>query len=223
MTGNTNIGRRRVANAQESSEFYQDRRKEIFHKAAEIFLEKGYEATTIADIAVRLGTDRATLYYYVGSKKELFQQVVREAAQTNIHAIEALANAKMPAAEKLRLAFTSLMESYSSSFPYLHVFLQENFPTLSHERDSWAKEIRGWSERYYKAMRKILEQGVHEGEFALPLPVGLSTMAVIGAINWAHRWYRPGGKLQPDQIGEGFAEILLTGLLVKRKRKRSTE
>jgi len=218
LTEITNIGRRRVANSQESSEYYQDRRKEIFQKAASIFLAKGYEATTINDIAVSLGTDRATLYYYVGSKKELFQQVVRESAQTNIIAIEALAKAKLPAEEKLRLAFTGLMESYRNSFPYLHVFLQENFHTFSNERDSWGKETRDWSDRYYKAMRKILECGVKDGEFSLPLPIGLSTMAVIGAINWAHRWYRPGGQLEPDQIGEGFANILLNGLLVKRKR-----
>jgi AcrR family transcriptional regulator len=221
MSERTKIGRRRIANAKESSEFYQDRRKEIFQKAAEIFLAKGYEAATINDIAVSLGTDRATLYYYVGSKKELFQHVVREAAQKSIDDIEALANTKIPAVKKLQLAFTGLMENYCNSFPYLHVFLQENFQSLSNERDSWDKESRGWSARYYKAMRKILENGVQDGEFSLPLPIGLSTMAVIGAINWAHRWYRPGGQLGPDQIGAGFADILLNGLLVKRKRKQN--
>ena len=220
----TKIGLRRVANAKESSEFYQDRRKDILQKAAEVFLDKGYQAATIADIAEKLGTDRASLYYYVGSKQELFQQVVREAATTNIAVIEALAMAKTSAGDKLRLAFTGLMESYSDSFPYLHVFLQENFPTLSNERNSWSKEIKGWSERYYRAMRKILEQGINEGEFTLQLPIGVATMAVIGAINWAHRWYRPGGgELRPDQIGEGFAEILLNGLLVKRKRRQASE
>jgi AcrR family transcriptional regulator len=215
MSETTKIGRKRIAKSEESSEFYQDRRKEIFHKAASIFLSKGYEATTIKDIAVSLGMDRATLYYYVGSKKELFQQVVRESAQININAIESLAKAKIPAVEKLHLAFIGLMESYRNSFPYLHVFLQENFQTFSNEPDSWGKETIDWSDRYYKAMRKILESGVKDGEFSLPLPIGLSTMAVIGAINWAHRWYRPGGQLEADQIGEGFANIILNGILVK--------
>ena len=216
----TKIGRRRVANAKESSEFYQERRREILKCAAELFLERGYEATTIADIAERLHTDRASLYYYVGSKQELFQQVVREAAETNIHAIEALADADISASEKLRLAFTGLMESYDNTFPYLHVFLQENFQTLSGGPDSWGKEIRGWSERYYNAMRTILSQGVQEGEFTLRLPIGLATMAVIGTINWAHRWYRPeSGALKPEEIGEGFSDIVLNGLLVKRKRR----
>ena len=220
MSEKTKIGRRRAANARESSDFYQERRREIFDKAAMVFQEKGFQATTIADIAERLGTDRASLYYYVGSKQELFQQVMREAAQTNIRTIEELVAADLPAQDKLRRAFSGLMESYSSAYPYIHVFLQEKFPSLPGDRGAWAKETRSWSDRYYRAMRAILQQGVDEGEFTLDLPVGVATMAVIGAINWAHRWYRPGGKLPPDQIGEGFADILLKGLVVRKKGRR---
>jgi len=220
MSRNTKMGLRRVANARESSEFYQERRREIMRKAAEVFLEVGYEGATIQDIAERLGTDRASLYYYVGSKQELFQHVVREAATTNIQAIEVLANARLPASEKLHLAFTGLMESFDRTFPYLHVFMQENFYTLTGERDKWGKEVREWSKRYYNAMHKIVKQGSEEGEFTLQLPVGLTTMALIGTINWAHRWYRPGrGDMQAGDIGSGFADILLNGLLSKRKRR----
>ena len=212
---NTKIGRRRAANARESSEFYQERRKEIFDTAALVFEERGYQATTVADIAERLGTDRASMYYYVGSKKELFHQAVREAAQLNVLAIESLATTKQSASAKLRQAFIVLMESYSTSYPYLHLLLQEKFPTLSGERDAWSKEVQDWSDRYYRAMRKIIKQGADDGEFSVHLPAGLATMAVIGAINWAHRWYRPGGKLPPQRIGEGFADILLHGLIAK--------
>ena len=215
MNEETKIGHRRTTNAREGSKFYQERRKEIFDKAAMVFEERGYQATTIADIAERLGTDRASLYYYVGSKQELFQQVVRETAQTNVLALEALAKSKRSPSEKLRVAFTTLMESYSTSYPYIHVFLQEKFPTISNEQDAWSEEARSWAERYYRAMRRIIKQGVDKGEFEIDLPVGLVTMAVLGTINWAHRWYRPGGKVPPQEIGEGFARILLKGLLVK--------
>ena len=216
MSGNTNIGRRRAANAAGSSEFYQERRKEIFDAAAMVFQERGYQATTIADIAERLGTDRASLYYYVGSKQELFKQVVREAAQTNVQVIEDLAaDPDIPVGVKLSRTFEVLMASYSKSYPYMHVFLQEQFPTLSSDDDDWIEETRGWADRHYQAMRRIIQQGVDEGEFVVDLPVGLATMAVIGAVNWAHRWYRPGGLLPPERIGQGFADIVLRGLLVR--------
>lgn len=222
MDTKTKIGLRRSANSRISSEFYQERRREIIDTAAAVFQELGYQAATIADIAEKLGTDRASLYYYFGSKKGLFQQVVRETAQTNVQNIETLAESDMSASEKLRAAYVSVMESYSSSYPYLHVFMQEQFPSMAKVSDSWDKETRRWSDQYYKAMRKIIQQGIDEGEFDLDLPAGLSTMAVIGAINWAHRWYKPGGKLSPDVIGDGFAQIILNGLRAPGKKKRKT-
>ncbi len=220
MTAKTKIGLRRSANARESSDFYQERRKEIYDKAALVFQKRGFQATTIADIAKKMGADRASLYYYVGSKQELFQQVVRKAAKTNVENIEALAVADHRPSEKLRLAFTTLMESYSLTYPYMHVLLQEQFPAIAKGRDPWSKETRSWADRYYRAMRKIVKQGMDEGEFEVRLPVGLATMAVIGTINWAHRWYRPGGELPPEIIGSGFADIMLNGLLVKRNPRR---
>lgn len=219
MKEKTKIGLRRSANAEVSSEFYQERRKEIITTAASVFQELGYEATTIADIAERLGADRASIYYYFDSKKALFQQVVRESAQRNVGVIEQLADSNRTASEKLRDAYVSLMESYSSTYPYLHVFLQERSPTMVPPGDPWVAETRDWTERYYKAMRKIIQQGVDEGEFELPLPVGLAAMAVIGTINWAHRWYKPGGELPPDVIGDGFAMIALNGLRGKTAKK----
>lgn len=220
MAGKAKIGQRRSSNAIESSEFYQDRRREIVDTAAAVFKELGYQAATISDVAEKLGTDRASLYYYFSSKKGLFQEVVRGTAELNVEKIEALAKAKMSASDKLRTAYVSMMESYSSSYPYLHVFMQEHFPALDKVGDAWDEEIRGWSDRYYVAMRQIVQQGVDEGEFEIQLPIGLATMGVIATINWAYRWYKPGGELAADLIGDGYADIILNGISAKKIRKR---
>ena len=211
----TNIGRRREANSKDGSDFYADRRHDILRAAGEIFKEKGYESATMADIALRLGTDRATIYYYVSSKSELMQSVVREVTNRNVTAIEEIVRSNYPAREKLRLAFVTQMECYKSSYPYLHVFLQEKFPTLARDRSGWNNEIKDFSKRYFKAFGSIIQQGVECGEMNSDLPPELSTHAVIGMINWAHRWYKPDGNLSPERIGDGFAKLILDGLLAE--------
>lgn len=212
MAGQTKIGKRREANADTSSEFYQERRKAIVDAAAQTFQERGYDATTLSHIAEKLNTDRATLYYYFGSKQELFREVVRDVALNSVTVAEEIAARPDPADVKLRAAFRAVMNSYASSYPYMHVFLQENFSTVAEGGDAWMAETIDWSRRYYEAIRSILAQGVDEGAFRLPLPVGVTTMGVVGAVNWAHRWFKPGGTLSPDAIGEGFAEMILNGL-----------
>ena len=66
------IGRRRAAALAEGSAAYAERRAEIIAAAAKVFREKGYRGTSLADVAESLDTDRASLYYYIGSKEELF-------------------------------------------------------------------------------------------------------------------------------------------------------
>jgi len=210
------IGLRRAAKAKDSSEFYQERQQEILRAAGLVFQEIGYQAATINDIADKLGTDRASVYYYVSSKVELLKKMVREATVKNIDAIEAIVASDRTAADKLRAVFVAQMECYRTSYPYLHVFLQEKFPTLSRDRSAWNKEIRELADRYYKAFFRIIEQGIADGEIATDLPIEVTTHATIGMVNWAHRWYKPEGKLPAETIGQGFADIVLNGLLVKR-------
>ena len=215
----TSIGKRRAANARESSDFYQERQQEILRAAAQVFQERGFQAATIGDIAEKLGTDRASVYYYVSSKTELLQRVVRKATAENITLIEGIVASNLRASEKLRCVFIAQMENYKSSYPYMQVFLQEKFPVLKQESSAWKRELRQWTDRYYLAFQRILEQGVAEGEMELSLPLDLATHALIGMINWAHRWYKPDGSFSAEKIGDGFSEIALKGLLTF---KRST-
>ncbi len=213
MSQRTRMGQRREANVDTSSPFYQERRKTIIQEAAHTFQERGYEATTFGLIAERLNTDRASLYYYFGSKQALFQEVVREGAQHTVQIAEAIAALDASADEKLHKAFAAVLETYKSSYPYMQVFFQEHFPVVHEPNDGWSAEAREWSRRYYIAIRQIIQQGADEGTFRLTLPVGVTTMGVLGTVNWAHRWYKPGGSLQPSEIGDGFARMLLNGLM----------
>jgi AcrR family transcriptional regulator len=214
----TNIGRRRAANAAEGSEFYQERQQAIIRAAARVFQEKGFHKATISDIAEKLGTDRASVYYYVSSKDELLQRMVREATIKNVTAMENLVASPMRAADKLRLFFVTQMESYRTSYPYLHVFLQEKFPVLPQDTSRWKKEIAKLTERYGMAVHQILQQGEMEGDMKFDLPIEVTVMGLIGMVNWAHRWYKPEGRLTAQAIGEGFADIALKGLLTTKGR-----
>jgi len=104
------IGRRRAAARDEGGAAYQERRTEIVRAAAEMFKKNGYRGTKLNDVAEAMGLDRASLYYYVGSKEELFHEVVGTAVETNADAAEQIATAE-------RLGFDSIWtsEAYGSA------------------------------------------------------------------------------------------------------------
>lgn len=207
----TKIGKRRASQASAGGEQYRQRRLEIARVAAAVFREKGLDATSLGDVAQKLDTDRATLYYYFSSKQELYREVVREAAQKNVKDIQAILASDLSADIKLETAIIKLMESYDVAYPQMHVFVQEDLPKKVDDRDHWSIEVRDWAESYYQALHRIIEQGQKEGIFS-DLPLGIATLGVIGAVNWAYRWYQPGGKLCASEVGAVFSQLLLKGL-----------
>ena len=128
------IGRRRAAARDEGGEEYRQRRAEIVRAAAGIFKEHGFRATKLGDVAEALNMDRASLYYYVGGKEELFHEVVGGAVAANADAAEAIRQGPGTAPEKLRALVTGLMVSYAESYPFLYVYIQENLSTVSRDR-----------------------------------------------------------------------------------------
>lgn len=222
MAKSTNMGRRRAAAAVENSPFYQEKRKAIVAAAARVFQKRGYEAASLAHIAEESETDRATLYYYASSKQELFEEVIRQASEKNLDAVEEIVASNARASEKLKAALTQLMETYNSDYPYLHVFMQRYLQSLSAEENAMAQQTHDWAARYYNAIRAILDQGVKSGEFEFALPIGIVTISVIGTVNWIQatgatspqRRKALGDKaLAPGVIGAGLGEVLLKGLL----------
>ena len=98
----SNISKRRAAALDEGGAAYQGRRAEIIRAAGEVFKRLGFRGTKIGDIAEAVGMDRATIYYYVGGKEELFHQAVGDAVERNCLRAEAILTGPGTPAEKLR-------------------------------------------------------------------------------------------------------------------------
>ena len=77
MTKPSNISKRRETALKEGSSDYLAKRAELVEIAAGQFKQSGYRATTLAEIGRKAGLDRATVYYYFGSKEELFREILR--------------------------------------------------------------------------------------------------------------------------------------------------
>lgn len=187
MNSKSRLGRRRVAARHEKNNAsYLEKHQEVISAATSVFLKQGYENTKLKDISEALDMDRATLYYYASSKKELFDEVLKAASEKNVSFIEELVGRDLPASEKLSLAVSALMQSYRRDYPYLAIFLQQYLQSSSEESAGLAQESGSWGRRYYIALHTIIQEGLNNREFTFSLPVGVATNAVIGMISWIH-------------------------------------
>lgn len=216
------IGRRRAAALAEGGAAYTERRGEIVAAAARLFREKGFSGTSLGDIAEALGTDRASLYYYVGSKDELFHEIVRDAAEANAAQAELIRDSSESAPAKLENLVRSLMSSYATHYPYLFVYIQEDLSKVSDGRSEWARQMRAINKRYDDAVVAIVQDGIDDDTLRTTTSARVIANGIIGMVNWTHRWYRNGERAMPDaeEVGAAYADLILNGLATRRRARQ---
>lgn len=217
----SNISLRRQAALEEGSEEYVRRRRELVRIAATIFKNKGFESTTFSDIAVHTGLDRATLYYYFGSKQEIFKEAIEGALNLNLEGMRRIqSDPRMSTTDKLECLVRMLMVSYHDNYPYLFVYLQQDISTIIDPKSDWALKIDGQVEKIENAFTDLIRIGIAQGDFRDDIGVSLCANSIFGMLNWTHRWYDPEGRNRPEVIADAFCKIFFDGL---RGTSRSTD
>ena len=216
------IARRREAARDEGGAAYQERRAEILAAAKEVFRVNGYRGTALTQVAEALAMDRASLYYYVGSKEELFHEIVEHAVEANALAAEAIAAGDGSPAEKLRTLIVDLMKSYAEAYPFLYFYIQEDLGHPTAKRSAWSRKMNKFNKRYEKALIEIVQEGIDDGTFATDADAWLVGYGILGMLAWSNRWFKPTeSAVSAEQIGQTFADTVLSGLTAPAKRARA--
>lgn len=209
----SNLGQRRQQARGQGNESYVDRRAEIVDAAAQLFRIQGYASTSLAQVAARVGSDRATIYYYFSSKEELLDTLVTDVVNRNLEIAEKIAASMRQASDKLRTLIVQLMRSYADNYPLLYVYLQENMAHVAPKRKAWADEMRAVNRRYEQAIIRMVDDGVKEGSLKAAGDSRVVAFGIMGMISWTHRWFNPHtADMDAESIGQTYADIILSGL-----------
>jgi AcrR family transcriptional regulator len=182
------------------------RRLEILRGAAGAFRDRGFDGAGIRDIADALGMAPAALYYYFKNKDEILYFCQDYSLDRLIAEAKAIEARRAPADEKLRLMIEAqlrcMLDELAGSAAHLefHSLPPRMLRRIIEKRD-----------RYEAILRRIVEAGIRSRVFA-PLDVKLVCLAILGAINWTIKWFRPGGPLGPAEIAATFSALLIDGL-----------
>jgi AcrR family transcriptional regulator len=182
--------------------------EEILRVATECFTERGYQATTIEEIAVRVEISRVTFYTYFKSKEELLQAIFNRGLHDYEQGLAAILHEDLPRREKLRRIMALQIASLTTEQPAIRLFFAEE--------QHLPPQLAGQVQEFHRRIDRLLEQdtrsGIERGEL-IEVPPRLLMYAFMGMCNWVYRWYRPGGAITPDAIVNTFSRILESGCL----------
>lgn len=196
-------------------------RLEVLDAAAEAFIERGFAATSIDDIADRLGCTKGRVYHYFRTKGELFLGVHHRALELSIAAIEPIFASEGPAGDRLRdmaVAHARLMMESSS---YMRIAVQHTEMSLAMEGRTPRNapdEVFDLRERYEAMFEDVISEGIASGEFRAG-NANLMAKACLGSLNWMSVWYRPSAtgrsKIKAAEIPVEFALYVTKGVLAR--------
>jgi AcrR family transcriptional regulator len=189
------------------------RLEEVYEVATKLFFTKGYEATSVQNIADELGLLKGSIYYYITSKEDLLYVIV-ERAHAALFEKLASAEAIVDPVERLRAAIKGHVENVASNIVPVSIFFND-FRSLGKTHRTVILDER---HSYEKRMRDLIGQAQAAGAFPADLDLNLATKAVLGMTNWVYKWYREGGELSPSELGELFARFVFFGLVGDRDK-----
>ena len=209
----SHIDRRRSKARKRPSETYLRRRAELEFAATTVMRRKGFHDMTLRDVAEELGTDRASIYYYVAGKEELLADLVHRALVESDEDLTKVSTSEQSAADKLRAGIRVLMKHYDRHFPYLYIWVHEDLSRFEGVKQSDLEPIIDLSQRQFEFIEGFVQEAVTSGEFTTTLPVGVVAQSIIGLVAWTFRWYEPGRTLSAQALADGLADIALSGLV----------
>jgi AcrR family transcriptional regulator len=182
------------------------RRAQILRAALEAVREHGYHATTLDDIAERLGIRKTALYHYFPDKDSLLFECHRESLAELDRLMAESARCCSSPAERLAFLIREHVRVMTDTLEGSPLAFEVT--ALSPER---RRTIAPARDRYERLLRDLITEGIRSGEFRAADPK-IVVFAILGAINWIARWYRPAGGVPAQTLGEQYAEYLLRGL-----------
>lgn len=184
-----------------------EKKREILEAASRVFRRKGLHASGMRDIAAELDMAVGNLYYYFKDKEDLLafiQQTTLAGLQSLAGRVEAMA---LRPDEKLWLLVAGhialLNEVIPGSLAHLEV------EALGEER---RRPIQEGRDAYERTFRRLIDEGTSTGVFRTSDPK-VAELAILGAVNWSVKWFRPDGGKTAREIGRDMADLLVRGLL----------
>ena len=190
-------------------------RQRILSGAAELFMDRGFHATSVRDISDCLDISQSSLYYHAKNKPQILADLNREFMDELVESMEEIAARDEEPLAKLRAVIRELLNAIAHNKAVVTVVL--------HERRSLppdaAVAVQAQRDRVDAIIDGIIVDGIRDGEIVEHRPAVLR-LALTGMTNWAYTWYDPVGPLAAEELADEFAAILFDGMKPRQEKPR---
>jgi AcrR family transcriptional regulator len=190
-----------------------ERRLAILRAAGRAFRSHGFARTGMREIAREAGLSPANLYYYFHGKDDLLAFCQDHSLDRMLAEVARARRQGTRAPDRLERVIRSqvlcMLDDLAGAVAHLEI---DAVPPRKRARIILKRD------RYERALRRIIEDGVRENTLETADPA-LAARAILGAVNWSARWYDSRRERTPAEVADCFAGYLVRGLLPRRRQE----
>ncbi|MBX3538920.1 MAG: TetR family transcriptional regulator [Chelatococcus sp.] len=184
------------------------RKADLQDAATQLFSERGYDGSSLQEIADRIGILKGSVYYYYQSKEDLLFDIVKAIHDEHLENVRMLAARPGDPMQRLHAVLVGHAIFVCDNLVKTTVFLRE-LERLPAERQA---EILRPDHSYQRVFRDLIVEAQDAGLVAAGVSPKLASLWILGSLNWLHRWYCPSVSSGPEQVAEQFADQLTRGI-----------
>lgn len=184
------------------------RKDVIIAKAAKLFREKGFSATSMRDLAEHVGVEAASLYNHISSKAEILQEICFKVANNFMSHIEEVdATPNKTAIEKIQAILRFHIRQMVDNYEEVYVSDRE----WKHLTDPYLSNIQSQRRAYRQRIALVIEEGIRKGEIK-PIDAPTAVLIMLHAVSGIESWHRSKKKIPGELLEDNMVQILVDGM-----------
>ena len=179
----------------------------ILQKAALMFREKGFAATSMRDLAETVGIEAASLYNHIQSKSEILQDITfRIANDCNEH-LDSLNNNGMNSTQKIESLIRFHVQMMINRFEDYYVMVNE----WMHLSEPYLTNFSVQRRNYVRKMEGIIQEGIDNKEMK-PVSSYVAVLTILASVRGLEFWHRSHQRITPEEMEDNMVNHLINGL-----------
>lgn len=179
----------------------------IVQKAASMFREKGFPATSMRDLAESVGIEAASLYNHIQSKSEILQEIITRISDDCNKNLQEVDQPGVTSLHKIESIIRFHIRMMLHRFEDYHVMINEWIHLEAQPLADFINQRR----QYVQRLEGIINEGIAAGEFKPVMPY-VAVLTFLSAVRGLEFWHRSQKTYSPEELEENMIAVLIGGL-----------
>ena len=183
------------------------RKEVILSKAAELFREKGYNASSMRDLAEKVGVEAASLYNHIKSKSDILQEICFKIANQFMTEMDQITASKQSAIQKVEEILRFHIRQMVNNYEEVIVSDRE----WKHLTDPYLSNFQNQRRVYRQRIAAVIQEGIEKNEIK-PIDAPTAVLIMLHAVSGIESWHRSHKKISAELLEENMVMIMIEGL-----------